>query len=201
MRSFTLVALLFAAAAQADYDSPKGRKLVAGDLGTVRLIKNDKKLIIDIYFPRAWSIRDVKLGTKITTKEVLVLADAEGVFYEGPAPTFVTTAECENDGGVYSEPIARLELAPDQLKRQPTTKPFGSEKNLGIATLGKSTRKPLAKAATKRTLLRVDFDGDGKPDAELRTEETVAGCGPGLAEDELQLVNSTGASNARCCGP
>ena len=196
-----VLTVMLASVAQADWDSPKSRKLAAGDLGLIRLIKNDKKLVLDIYFPRAWSERDVKLGTKITPKEVLVLADAEGIFYEGPAPTFVTTADCENDGGTSSEPIARLELDPKQLKRPPDTRPFGSEKNIGLATLGRGARKPLDKPATKRTLLRADFDGDGAADAELRSAPSDAGCGPALEEEDLQLINATSTSGARCCGP
>jgi hypothetical protein len=50
-------------------------------------------------------------------------------------------------------------------------------------------------------LLRVDFDGDGTPDAELRSAKADAGCGPALEEHELQLVNATSSSSARCCGP
>ncbi len=195
MRSILAVVLLTA------WGSPKGKKLAAGELGVVRLIKNDKKLVLDIYFPREWLERDVKLGTKITTKEVLVLADTEGVFYEGPAPTFVTKAECENDGGTYSEPVARLELDPSQLKRQPSTKPFGSEKNIGLATLGKTKRKPIESAATNRTLARADFDGDGAPDAELRSAKSEAGCGDALEEDALQIITATSVFSARCCGP
>jgi hypothetical protein len=201
MRSIFVVVLLASAVAHAAWGSPKGKKLAAGDLGVVRLIKNDKKLVLDIYFPREWMERDVKLGTKITTKELLVLADTEGVFYEGPAPIFVTKAECENDGGTYSEPVGRLELDPSQLKRVPSTKPFGSEKNLGLATLGKTKRKPIENAATSRTLARADFDGDGVPDAELRSSKTDAGCGDTLEEDGLQIINATSAFSARCCGP
>jgi hypothetical protein len=195
MRSIFFVVLLAA------WGSPKGKKLTAGDLGVVRLIKSDKKLVLDVYFPREWLERDVKLGTKITTKEILVLADTEGIFYEGPAPTFITQDECENDGGRYSEPIGRLELDPSQLKRQPSTKPFGSEKNIGLATLGKIKRKPIESAATNRTLARADFDGDGAPDAELRSANSEAGCGDALEEDALQIITATSAYSARCCGP
>lgn len=201
MRLITLSVTLLAVTAHAGWNSPSSLKLTAGALGTVRLIKDADTLVLEVYFPREWTEGDVKLGTKITPRELLILADADGVFYEGPAPTFVTSPECENDGGTYSEPVARLVLDRAQLLHQPSTRPFGGEKNIGMATLGRQKRKPLQRPATRRTLLRVDFDGDGAPDAELRSAPSEAGCGRLLEEDALVAASATAAFSARCCGP
>jgi hypothetical protein len=198
---FACLLLLVASSAKAEWGSPEARKLVAGDLGVVRLIKNDKKLVLEVYFPRAWRSHDVKAGTKIAVSEVLVLADEGGVFFSGPAPIFLGVAECENDGGVWVEPVARLELDPAQLKRPLLGKPIGSERTIGLATLGQAPRKALASKPGKRSLLRVDFDGDGAADAELRSAPTESGCGQGLSEQDLQVADAVRSSRARCCGP
>jgi hypothetical protein len=193
--------LLIAALALGEWGSPEGRKLVAGDLGTVRLVKsNERVVVLEVYFPRQWTSATIKAGTKLIVKEVLVLADAEGVFYRGPAPTFVARQECENDGGGWIEPVARLELSTDKLIRS-KAKPIGSEHTVGIAVLGNGHHKPLTKEPDARTLMRVDFDLDGQPDAELRSAPADAGCGPDLKEEDLRLASVSGSFRARCCGP
>jgi hypothetical protein len=200
MRS-ALMLVLAGTIAHADWRAPKARKLVSGDLGLVRLVKSEKKLVVEVYFPRAWQSDVVKDGAKIPVSDELVLADAEGVFFVGPAPVFRAVNECENDGGPWLEPVGRLELDPAQLLRVPKTKPIGGEKIIGLATLGKRTRKALEQKPGKRTLMRVDFDGDGAADAELRSAPSDAGCGIALEEEDLLLVNNTGSFGARCCGP
>ncbi|MFT3840065.1 MAG: hypothetical protein QM723_23965 [Myxococcaceae bacterium] len=142
-----------------------------------------------------------KTGGKLQPKGDLVLADDSGVIYSGPAPVFLSRPQCTNDGGDWNGPIARLELTADQLKH-PLGKPRLQEKIVGLAVLGSSSRKALAGAANKATVMRVDFDADGKPDAELRTASHDSGCGPALEWPDLRLVDGSGQNgSARCCGP
>jgi hypothetical protein len=200
-RVCSLVVMLVGGAAVADSGAPEALQLKPGDLGVVQLVEaNEQRVVLEVLFPRAWRPADVARGKKLRVKAELTLADGDGVFYRGPAPAFVVTADCENDGGTWVEPIARLELKVSSLKR-PLRAPIGAEKVVGLATLGKGTRPKLKADADARTLLRVDFDGDGAADAELRTEPADAGCGPRLDEDDLRIRTTTASVPARCCGP
>lgn len=181
----------------ADYDAPKG-DLTDGDLGVIELVKADeKRATVRVRIPRAWR---TKAGTKITFKGPVRLADDRGVLFTGPAPVFTVEANCENDGGTWSEPVATLEL---KLTR-PLRKPVSSQRIIGLVMMGKTKLPPITFPPVKTTQFRADLDGDGKLDTELRENDDPSqpGCGSALEENDFNLVTATGGKfSAMCCGP
>lgn len=200
------MALSFSAAMVAslvlgEWGAPPERVLKAGDVGVVHLVKSDTtKVVLEVHFPRAWRDTDVKPGKKIELTQQVVIADAQGVLFTGKITGVAGKSMCENDGGTWVEPVARLELELAKLGH-PLGKPIGSDRVVAVVGLGTAPRAALTTAADANTLMRVDLDRDGTPDAELRTEKSEAGCGRTMKEPELRILGDKQNVKARCCGP
>lgn len=193
--------LLCAALARGESGAPATPRLAAGDLGVARLKKvSAGKATLELTVPRAWRDSDVKAGTKLVFKGPWTVADDQGVLLSGDGLEFSVRADCENDGGGWNAPYTRVELDLEKLGR-PLARPYGSGKFIGVLLLGAPKREALRSKPDKRTVMRVDLDADGQPDAELQARKHDSGCGWGLEEYDLHVRGQRDAASVMCCGP